>query len=67
MHYLGQVGENAPARKIAAMRPSACHIGLYLGLKGDIRAHGASASNHWFYETTEFGDSLCDTPEGALR
>jgi all-trans-retinol 13,14-reductase len=55
------------ACEISAMRPSACHIGLYLGLKGDIRAHGASASNHWFYETTELGDSLWRDPDAQPR
>jgi all-trans-retinol 13,14-reductase len=55
------------AQEIAAMKPSACHIGLYLGLNGDIRANGASASNHWFYETTELGDSLWRDPYAQPR
>jgi len=55
------------AREIAAMHPSACHIGLYLGLQGDIRAHGASASNYWFYETTELADSLWRDPDTQPR
>jgi all-trans-retinol 13,14-reductase len=56
---LPEAEQAAPwAREIAAMKPSACHIGLYLGFNGDIRANGASASNHWFYGTVELGDSL---------
>ena len=39
------------AREILSFAPSVCHVGLYLGLEGDIRANGASASNHWFHET----------------
>jgi all-trans-retinol 13,14-reductase len=39
------------ARSIAALRPSPCHLCLYVGLKGDPRAAGASAANKWFYET----------------
>jgi all-trans-retinol 13,14-reductase len=39
------------ALEVLSFRPSVCHIGLYLGLQGDIRAHGATASNHWFYDS----------------
>lgn len=39
------------AREVLDYRPAPCHLGLYLGLEGDIRAHGASASNHWIYES----------------
>ncbi len=38
------------AREIQSFAPSVCHVGLHLGLEGDIRANGASASNHWFHE-----------------
>jgi all-trans-retinol 13,14-reductase len=60
-------GSEPWAREIAAMQPSACHLGLYLGLEGDIRAHGASASNHWFYETAALGDSLWRDPDSQPR
>jgi phytoene dehydrogenase-like protein len=39
------------AREVLSFKPSVCHVALYLGLEGDIHANGASASNHWFYET----------------
>jgi all-trans-retinol 13,14-reductase len=39
------------AREVLSFKPSVCHIGLYLGLQGDIRANGATASNHWFYDS----------------
>lgn len=42
--------QTAWAKKILSLQPSVCHVTLYLGLKGDIRAHGASASNHWFHD-----------------
>ena len=40
------------AREIDTLRPSPCHVCLYLGFKGDIRNAGATgAANQWFYET----------------
>jgi all-trans-retinol 13,14-reductase len=39
------------AQEVLSFKPSVCHLGLYLGVEGDIRASGATASNHWFYET----------------
>jgi all-trans-retinol 13,14-reductase len=43
--------EAAWARSIARLRPTPCHVCLYLGFAGDIRDAGASAANKWFYET----------------
>lgn len=55
------------AREIESFKPSICHIGLYLGLEGDIRANGATASNHWFYESWN-PDTLCwDDPFAEAR
>jgi all-trans-retinol 13,14-reductase len=68
VHLLPAADRDASwAREIAAMKPSACHIGLYLGLQGDIRAHGASASNYWFYETAELADGLWRDPDAQPR
>lgn len=39
------------AREILSFAPSVCHVGLYLGLEGDISANGATPSNHWFHES----------------
>jgi all-trans-retinol 13,14-reductase len=39
------------ARAITRLKPSPCHVCLYLGFKGDITRAGASAANRWFYET----------------
>ncbi len=39
------------ARQIEELRPSAAHVCLYLGFKGDIRTAGASGANKWFYQT----------------
>lgn len=54
--------ESEWAREIASFRPSACHIGMYLGFEGDIRTRGATSSNHWFYETLDILDGLWRDP-----
>ncbi|HUI59837.1 MAG TPA: NAD(P)/FAD-dependent oxidoreductase [Steroidobacteraceae bacterium] len=54
--------ESEWAREINALRPSACHIGLYLGFREDIRSRGATASNHWFYESLDIADGLWHDP-----
>lgn len=57
-----ELRDSAWAREILSFNPSACHIGLYLGLEGDIRARGATSSNHWFYETWDIGAGLWSDP-----
>lgn len=37
--------------EVAALPPASAHVCLYVGFKGDIRAHGASSANQWFYQT----------------
>ena len=39
------------AVEVAELKPSICHFEIYLGFEGDIARHGATRSNHWFYET----------------
>lgn len=48
------------AREILSFAPSVCHVGLYLGLEGDIHANGASCSNHWFHETWQASEGAWD-------
>ena len=38
------------AKDIAALKPSPCHVCLYIGFKGDLRAAGCSGANKWFFE-----------------
>jgi all-trans-retinol 13,14-reductase len=54
--------ESAWAREVNALRPSACHVGLYLGFNGDIRSRGATSSNHWFYQSLDIADGLWRDP-----
>lgn len=51
------------AAEIESFKHSACHVQLYLGLEGDIRARGATSSNHWFYETLDITSGLWRGPE----
>jgi phytoene dehydrogenase-like protein len=39
------------AREVLSFTPSLAHLQLYLGLEGELRALGASASNYWLYDT----------------
>jgi all-trans-retinol 13,14-reductase len=36
-----------------AFKPGPSYLALYLGLEGDIGAAGASAANHWIYESED--------------
>jgi all-trans-retinol 13,14-reductase len=59
----GHLQDSAWAREVLSFGPSACHIGLYLGLEGDIGALGATRSNHWFYRSWLMSESLWSDPE----
>jgi all-trans-retinol 13,14-reductase len=59
------IREGAWAREITELKPSVCHFELYLGFEGDIARHGATRSNHWFYETWDVDAGIwsdVDTP-----
>jgi len=60
------VGESAWARTLTALRPSACHVGMYLGFDGDIHSRGATSSNHWFYESLDISDGVWRDPGHQL-
>jgi all-trans-retinol 13,14-reductase len=61
-----QVAESDWGREIRALEPSLCHVGLYLGLEGDIEAAGASRANHWFYDTPDI-EAVWDDPFSQQR
>ena len=54
--------ESEWAQEITSLRPSACHIGMYLGFDADIGSRGATNSNHWFYESMDIADGLWRDP-----
>lgn len=41
---------------VRTFNPSVAHIGVYIGLEGDIAARGASSANYWLYETWTPGE-----------
>jgi all-trans-retinol 13,14-reductase len=51
------------ARDILSMELTPCHVGLYLGLAGDLRAAGATTANHWIYTTWDTNASTWREPE----
>lgn len=54
------------SREVMSLRPSVCHVGLYLGFEGDIEAAGATRANHWIFETSRI-DAIWDDPFGQAR
>lgn len=57
------VSDRAWAKEILSFRPSCSHhICLYLGFEGDIRAAGATAANHWIYETWDANSAIWNNP-----
>ncbi len=50
------------SRDVLTLRPSACHVALYLGFNGEIASAGATSSNHWFYETYDIANGLWRDP-----
>jgi all-trans-retinol 13,14-reductase len=49
-------------REVLSIHPSIAYVGVYLGFAGDISARGASASNHWFYETWDLNQAVWTDP-----
>lgn len=57
-----ELRESEWGREINSFKPSACHVQLYLGLEGDVRARGGTSANHWFYETLDITGGLWRGP-----
>ena len=53
-----EIREQEWAVEVAALRPSICHFEVFLGFEGDIARHGATRSNHWFYESWDTNDGI---------
>ena len=59
-----EVRQQEWAREVAELEPSICHFQVFLGFEGDIARHGATRSNHWFYESWDTDDGIWSAAEG---
>ena len=55
------------AVEIAALKPSICHFEMFLGFEGDIARHGATRSNHWFFESWDTNDGTWTNTENPIQ
>lgn len=53
------------AREIATFKPSVCHFEVFLGFEADIAKHGATRSNHWFYNSWDTNDGIWSAADGG--
>ena len=60
-----EIGAQEWAQEIATFKPSVCHFEVYLGFEGDIARHGATRSNHWFYDNWMPGSEIWSATSGA--
>jgi all-trans-retinol 13,14-reductase len=61
-----EVREQEWAVDIAGLKPSVCHFEIYLGFEGDIARHGATRSNHWFYESWDTDEGIWSDLDGPI-
>jgi all-trans-retinol 13,14-reductase len=59
-----EIREQHWAREIATFKPSVCHFEVFLGFEGDISRHGATRSNHWFYESWDTNGAIWTAADG---
>jgi len=60
-----QIREQEWAREIASFKPAICHFEVFLGFEGDIARHGATRSNHWFYESWDTNEGIWAVADGG--
>ncbi len=60
-----EIREQHWTREIATFKPSICHFEVFLGFEGDIARHGATRSNHWFYESWNTNDAIWTPTDGG--
>lgn len=62
-HLLPPHAQAAPwAREILTLKRSLSHLCLYLGFEGEISAAGATAANHWIYESWDTNTAIWSNP-----
>jgi len=55
------------AAEIASLEPSICHFEIFLGFEGDIAKHGATRSNHWFFETWDTNEGTWMNTDNPIK
>jgi all-trans-retinol 13,14-reductase len=60
-----EIREQHWAREIATFKPAICHFEVFLGFEGDIARHGATRSNHWFYESWDTNNAIWAVADGG--
>jgi all-trans-retinol 13,14-reductase len=62
----GHVKENY-GQEINKLRPTPCHICMYIGIDGDIDETEASASNQWIFETWDHENMIWDAADPSTE
>ena len=60
-----EIREQEWALEIASFKPAICHFEVFLGFEGDIARHGATRSNHWFYQNWDTDKGIWTVADGA--
>ncbi len=61
------IREQEWATQITTLKPSICHFEIFLGFEGDIDKHGATRSNHWFYESWDTDDGIWSDLDSPIQ
>ena len=62
-----EISEQEWAVEIAALQPSICHFEMFLGFEGDIARHGATRSNHWFFESWDTNEGIWSNTGSPIK
>jgi all-trans-retinol 13,14-reductase len=62
-----EISEQEWAAEIAGMEPSICHFEMFLGFEGDIAKHGATRSNHWFFESWDTNEGTWSNTDSPIK
>ena len=60
-----EIREQEWAGEVASFKPAICHFEVFLGFEGDIARHGATRSNHWFYESWDTDEGIWAVADGG--
>lgn len=55
------------ATEVRSFKPAVCHFELFFGFEGDIALHGATRSNHWFFDTWNVDDGVWRSTDDPIQ